>query len=410
MNVIDNFILTLAKNNKAVKGALSKDREQELFVKLQKQMKYLFRVEVKKWRNAHQQALDHERPMRVELLEVFEEALLDPHLRTVIQTRILNVLNLPVEIYDLDTGEVDEDATRLFEHKWFYDATYEILMAIQFGYSCLKFVFKDGQQLSYEVSRIESFPREHVVPEWKAIRPDANGDETIPINKPPFNRFYVIVDTGGFGLLLPGSRFTISKKNAINQWSRYQELFGIPPRTATTTSRDDAVWDKLEHQLKEMGKSMSAVLPEGTEFKVHETTSADPYNIFLQAARYADEQLSKLVLGQTMTTDDGSSRSQSEVHERVGENYTKADVRMAEHVWMDQIFPILISWGYPIEGKGLRYNMSSKLKLADSQLAIDQWISQSFEIDDGYIEETYGTPISNRKESEPVPPPEKEKK
>lgn len=136
MNVIDNFILTLAKNNKAVKGALSKDREQELFVKLQKQMKYLSRVEVKKWRNAHQQALDHERPMRVELLEVFEEALLDPHLRTVIQTRILNVLNLPVEIYDLDTGEVDEDATRLFEHKWFYDATYEILMAIQFGYSC----------------------------------------------------------------------------------------------------------------------------------------------------------------------------------------------------------------------------------------------------------------------------------
>ena len=42
-------------------------------------------------------------------------------------------------------------------------------------------------------------------------------------------------------------------------------------------------------------------------------------------ATWIDKQISKLVLGQTMTTDDGSSRAQGEVHEEVRQDIAAAD-------------------------------------------------------------------------------------
>ena len=42
-------------------------------------------------------------------------------------------------------------------------------------------------------------------------------------------------------------------------------------------------------------------------------------------ATWIDKQISKLVLGQTMTTDDGSSRAQGEVHEEVRQDIANAD-------------------------------------------------------------------------------------
>ena len=399
MNALQKLVLGYVRNNESLKAAISNDKFEEAFIKLQRETKYLTRIEVKQWRDAHQLAIDIDRPMYADLMDTYDDSMLDPHQRTVANSRFLNVLNIPAEVYDLDTGETDDDLTGLILHRWFYQATRLMLESIGFGYSPLQFHFREGKDLRYEVSKVTCVPREHIVPDWNAIRIEKNSDELVYFDDPKYSKFYVLIDSGDLGVLLNASRFTIFKKNAINHWSRYKEIYGIPPRTATTNSRDNAVWDKLERQLKEMGNSMSAVLPEGTEFKVHEMTAADPFNIFLQAAKYADEQISKLWLGQTMTTDNGSSKSQSEVHERTGDNYTKADVRLCEHHWNDRIFPLLIEWGYPLEGKGLRFNMSSKLKLAETQLEIDTWISQNFEIDESYIEETYGTPVSGRREN-----------
>jgi phage gp29-like protein len=42
---------------------------------------------------------------------------------------------------------------------------------------------------------------------------------------------------------------------------------------------------------------------------------------------WIDRQISKLVLGQTMTTDDGSSRSQSETHDKVRDDIADSDIQ-----------------------------------------------------------------------------------
>jgi phage gp29-like protein len=44
-------------------------------------------------------------------------------------------------------------------------------------------------------------------------------------------------------------------------------------------------------------------------------------------ADWIDKQISKLVLGQTMTTDEGSSRSQSETHDKVRDDIADSDIQ-----------------------------------------------------------------------------------
>lgn len=399
MNIINKLVLSYINNHDSLRAEILGQSKESDYIKLMRQQKILSRIEVKTWRQAHQTAIDIERPMRDELMDIFDDALLDPHLRAVLQSRYLNVLNIPAEVYDLETDEEDEELTPLIRKKWFYDATRMILEAIPFGFTPFKWDFLPGKDLAWEVARVKVFARDHCVPEWNAIRPDVSGEELIYLHEKPYDRFYTIVDTEDLGLLLPAARYTIFKKYAINHWNRYQDIYGIPPISANTNSRDEAVWDKIEKNLKSMSNSLGGIFPDGTELKVHEMSNTDTYNLFLQAIILADQQISKLFLGGGSSMDEKAFVGSAEVQERTKNDIVKADARFAEHIWNDRFLPFLTSWGYPFEGKGIRFNMSSKLKLADSQLAIDTWISQNFDIDEAYIEETYGTPIIGRKET-----------
>ena len=54
------------------------------------------------------------------------------------------------------------------------------------------------------------------------------------------------------------------------------------------------------------------------EFMDSSSSKGEAFAVFLD---YLDKQISKLVLGGTMISDNGSSRSQSEVHERTTDDY-----------------------------------------------------------------------------------------
>ncbi|MEW5101727.1 DUF935 family protein, partial [Serratia marcescens] len=54
-------------------------------------------------------------------------------------------------------------------------------------------------------------------------------------------------------------------------------------------------------------------------------------DLFKGMAEWCDAQTSKAVLGQTMTTDNGSSQSQANVHDRVRMDIAKWDARQLEN-------------------------------------------------------------------------------
>lgn len=122
---------------------------------------------------------------------------------------------------------------------------------------------------------------------------------------------------------------TYFKRNDIKFWLIFLEKFGMP------TVKGSLPAGKYK-DLNERKKAIEALRAISTDAVV--LTPDDLPVEFLEAARSGsgsdsyrtmhktmDLAISKVVLGQTMTTDDGSSRSQAEVHKDVRDELVKAD-------------------------------------------------------------------------------------
>ncbi|MEH0154668.1 DUF935 family protein [Limibacter armeniacum] len=372
---------------------------------MQQRSRYLERMDTEKWRKAHQAAIDIYRPRREELVRIYEDALLDTHLQTVLNTRTLSVLNTPFHILDAN-GEKNEALFEELDKKWMHDIIRMVVESIYYGYSVIEFVLDKGH-----VVAVQSIDRAHAIPQECAVLSDVNGEQRFFLAEPPYNDFYLFLKddtTDHTGLLLEASRYTVFKKQAVGFYSLYQEVYGFPYRIAKTDSRDKQVLDGLEEYLEAMGEAMYAILPFDAQFEIHESKNTDGQKVFTSAIELANKEISKRVLGQTMTTEDGSSRSQAEVHDTTREQIYKADIRYVEYMVNDYVLPLLGKHGYAVEGNHFRFDTSKSLKLAGTQLEVDKWIATQYRIDPEYITETYGTPIL-AEEPKPVEKPGKGK-
>ena len=105
------------------------------------------------------------------------------------------------------------------------------------------------------------------------------------------------------------------------------------------TSQNPADRKQIEVMLEEMGAAGWALFPEGTTIDIKESSRGDAYNVYDKRIDRANSEMSKGVVGQTMTVDDGSSKSQSETHLEVFENLCAADAKLIAYVINDDLIP-----------------------------------------------------------------------
>ncbi len=132
------------------------------------------------------------------------------------------------------------------------------------------------------------------------------------------------------GLARTAAAAYLIKAYALTDWSAFAEVFGMPLRLGryghAATENDIAM---LIGAVANLGSDAAAVIPDSmrVEFQQASSGSGADADVFRDLAQYADSQISKAVLGQTMTTDDGSSRAQAEVHDAVRADILAADAR-----------------------------------------------------------------------------------
>ena len=103
----------------------------------------------------------------------------------------------------------------------------------------------------------------------------------------------------------------------------------------------------MEKMMESMGAALWAVVQEGTEIEVVENSRGDAYNVYDRRIDRANSELSKLILQQTMTIEDGSSLSQSQTHLEVFKNLIEQDCDMLRdiinnvscHAWCCMVSP-----------------------------------------------------------------------
>lgn len=137
---------------------------------------------------------------------------------------------------------------------------------------------------------------------------------------------------GGFARMVATS--FMLKNYTLRDMMAFLDTYGMPIRLGrydpqSITPKEKAL---MLRALANIGTDAAALVPKGMELELISATTSGTGSgekLFTGIADWWDRQVSKGVLGQTMTTDDGSSRAQAQVHDGVRLDLKKADAREA---------------------------------------------------------------------------------
>lgn len=373
-------------------------------VELQRTTDALIRRDMGDWRRAWQLAINVENPNRRPLYDIYRDVDIDLHLSGCIQQREGFVLARSFKLTD-ENGEEDGEAVKYFNTAWFKQLMKYCLEANYWGHSLIELgdITADiNGRMTYDGVRL--IPRKHVIPEYGRIITDLGQDWRcgLEYRKPPLSGWYIEVgQPESLGLYLKAATQTIPKKNALAFWDTFAEIFGMPMRIARTTTRDDKELAKMERMMSEMGTEGWGIFQEGTNIEVVESTKGDAFNVYDRRIDRANSELSKLVIGQTMTIEDGSSLSQSETHLEVFENIIESDCDTVRDIVNNQLLPIMVRHGFPLEGVRFDWDYSEDYT-PEQQVAYERLVLDNFEVEPAYFEKKYNMPVGERRQQVPV--------
>ena len=390
--------------------ARNSDRKKlhKIMVDIQRTTDSLTRQDLGDWRRAWQMAINVDSPDRLRLYQVYRDVEIDAHLSGCVEQRKGFVLSRSFKLVTPD-GDENEEAMDYFDQAWFKQLMRYALDSIYWGHSLIEL----GDVISTEnglltLDGVTLIDRRHVIPEYHRVVRNMGDDwkSGIDYHEAPFaNQVIEAGQPTDLGLYLKAAQQTIPKKNAMGFWDTFTEIFGMPMRIAKTTSRDEKDISRLQKVLDLMGSTQSGVMPEGTEIEIVESSKGDAFNVYDRRIDRANSELSKLIIGQTMTIEDGSSLSQSETHLKVFENLVEADCDLIRDLVNTQLIPRLIIMGFPL--KGLRFDWDYSIDYTpEQQVAYETMVLNNYEVEPSYFEDKYGMPVGERRNNAPVAPPE----
>lgn len=290
---------------------------------------------------------------QAELFEEMEEK--DPHLFSQLQTRKNAVTGLDYEIIPFDPDDArDKEIAEFVQNQiggieGFEDIMLDLLDAIGKGFAVSEIMW--GYDAGHVVvSDIRSRHQKRFF--W-------DNDDI----------FRVRTDEAPAGLELPSNKFIVHKYKArsghpsragvlrvvawmylfknynLKDWVAFCEVYGQPLRLgkyAAGASEDDK--RALMQALARIGSDAAGIIPDSTLIDFITTEKASSTDLYERLARYCDEQISKAVLGQTLTSDSGGgSYAQSKTHNDVRHDLTVADCKaLAATLRRDLIRPLVL--------------------------------------------------------------------
>lgn len=343
--------------------------------------------DIGKWRTA-MRAAEATIPRRTLLYDLYDDILLDGHLFATWDRRERAVSVIEWQFTDTEKKPV-EAVNQLIDTLGFDALLKSIMSATAWGYAAGECILTNNG-LQYD-----EFPKKHIRPKTGIIANTQYSDDGTNIREGFYaNTCVEFGDANDLGILLKAAQYVIYKRGGFGDWAQFAELFGMPFRVGTYDGYDDTQRIKLEEALAKQGGAGYVVKPKGSDIAfIQNQTNADGklYDILVAAC---NKELSKIILGQTMTTEDGASRSQAQVHQGVEEAIFVADVVRVRRTLNSKFIPILQAAG--IDTKGGSFSVKNfgreKLSLKDFAEIVLKLKGNGLPVDDDYLYETFGIP------------------
>lgn len=375
-----------------------KARARALLDAITRQTDALTRRDVADWRQAWQMALNVDNPSRLRLYDIYRDCLVDLHLSGCIDQRRGFVLGKAFKLVDVK-GEANDEMHHYFDQAWFKEFLRLAHDSIFWGHSLIEMgeLSTDGDGCK-SFKGVSLIPRKHVIPEYHVVVVNQNDGHAsgIDYTAPPYDKSVIEVGRpDDLGLLLKAAPQTIAKKNAMAFWDNFAEIFGMPIRVAKTATRDPAERRRLKDMLENAASAMAVLTDMETTLEFVEGSRGDAFNVYDKRIDRANSELSKLVVGQTMTIEDGSSLSQSQTHLEVFENLCDSDRDMLRDVVNNKLIPLMIQLGFPVKGYSFEWDDAVEYT-PEQQVSFETMVADRYEVDPEYFAEKYGMPVGPR--------------
>ena len=315
--------------------------------------------------------------LRSKLYDLYEDILLDGFVLDAISKRIEAITDCDIN-FTVNKKEVPV-MNDLIDTIEFEEQLKEIMWCLFWGISVDEYSFINGFDFN-------SIPRKHIRPKEKLILRQQY--DTTGIS---YAEDGMIIQWGkddDLGLLLKIAPYVIYKRGGFGDWAQFVELFGMPQRIGKYNSMDEQSRRLLIQAFEEAGAAPYLVIPKESEVEqttLSGSTNGALYNDFRNAC---NEEILITILGQTMTTKDGASLSQSKVHMEVQEKKHRSDRRFVIRMLNKYLVPLLESRGYPVHGGKFSF-VDKKDEITVSDL---KTLSTMIPIPQTYGYEKYGIP------------------
>lgn len=386
---------------------LSEERERinKMVVEIVQQTRALTKKDLGDWRKSWQMAVNVDNPARRFLYDIYSDVEADLHLTGCTGQRKGFVSRKAFRLVDAKTGKESQEVTEFFEAEWFKDLVDYYLDSRYWGHSLIELgtpITNSMGKPMYSYTRL--VPRKHVVPEYGVILEHETDLWQSGYDYRNSDMTQWTIESGrrdNLGLYLRCAQQTIPKKNMLAFWDQFGEIFGMPIRVAHTTSTDKNTQGRIEKMLSSMGAAAWGLFPEGTEIDIKESQKGDAFNVYDMRIERANSEVSKGILLQTMTIDNGASLSQGQVHYEIFQNVIDQDADYVRDMVNNQLLPRMLRHGFPVEG--YRFDWDDSVDYTPEQRkSYEELVLQHYKVDPKYFTDTYNIPINGERETTPA--------
>lgn len=388
-------VVAVAKGGNAPSGQLNYEAET------------MQRQTLKEWTAAIMGATDPENPDKTGLQALYKNLMLDNHLTSIIDSRILFCQRSPFKIVN-EKGEENTDLSRLFERTWFEEFVGLVLMKRFEG--CKLIELYDINPETKELATVDEIPMSYFLPQ-KGLITKSPGDNTgWQYKEGAFQPFYIQVGKDKeIGMLAQMAPIILAKKLGFGSWLDYVEKYGVPALFITTDREDDTRLKELFEAASNF-KGNGFMVGRGQEkFEIGKADGGNPDN-FDKLIERANGEMSKRILGGSGLTDEKSFVGSSEIQFRLAKDRFESDKLLVKNIINEQLFPRLqkISPVYSVL-KGHYFDWDNTETQTPKEVAeMVSILSNSFELDPEEISQKTGFTILGQKTNGAVNPDQQE--
>lgn len=288
-----------------------------------------------------------------ELFEEMEEK--DPHLFSIMQTRKNTVMGLDWEILPYSDETRDRKIAEfigdiLNNHQDFEDAMLDLLDAIGKGMSTVEIMWAIENSKAVPMQLKWRHQKKFFYDDYDNLRVLVEENLSTGIEIPP-NKFIVNTYKARSGSPSRAGVYRVCawmylfKNYTIKDWIAFAEVYGMPIRLGKyepgSTKEEREI---LLQAVLQIGSDAAGIISKNTEIQFIEAIKADG-DVFKNLAQFCNTEMSKAVLGQTMTSDIGNSGSYaaSKTHADVRQDILEGDCKsLAKTIKRDLIRPLVL--------------------------------------------------------------------